>query len=57
MNNANYWTRDIAGGYDIYSEYGKLVIDTSEEISYSYVYDHAVFEKPRTLKQLLTEQG
>ena len=45
MNNANYWTRDIAGGYDIYSEYGKLVIDTSEEISYSYVYDHAVFEK------------
>ena len=21
MNNANYWTRDIAGGYDIYSEY------------------------------------
>ena len=35
MNNANYWTRDIAGGYDIYSEYEKLVINTSEEISYS----------------------
>lgn len=36
MNNAKlldtrYYRHD---GYDIYSEYGKLVIDTSEEISY-----------------------
>lgn len=45
MNNANYWTRDIGSGYDIYSEYGKLIIDTCVEVSYSYQYEKPVFEK------------
>lgn len=43
--NANSWTRVLLKEYDIYSEYGKLVIDTKRNESYTYVYDSVVFEK------------
>ncbi len=43
--NANSWTRVLLKEYHIYSEYGKLVIDTKHCVSYEYVYDSIVFEK------------
>ncbi|MEF2782483.1 tRNA lysidine(34) synthetase TilS [Erysipelotrichaceae bacterium HCN-30851] len=43
--NANSWTRVLLKEYYIYSEYGKLVIDTKHCVSYEYVYDSIVFEK------------
>lgn len=40
ISNAKNWTRDIKTTYDIYNEYGRLCIDTKEDVSYSYQLDH-----------------
>lgn len=39
LHNANNWTRDIKTTYDIYNEYGKLCIDTKEDVSFSYTME------------------
>ncbi|MEF9966972.1 MAG: tRNA lysidine(34) synthetase TilS [Longicatena sp.] len=39
LHSAHKWTKDIKTTYDIYSEYGKLCIDTKAKISYAYTYD------------------
>ena len=44
LSKATKWTRDIHNDYDIYTEYGKLVIDEKEQPSYAYCYEKVVFE-------------
>ena len=39
MHHANGWTRKLFEAYVIYSEDGKLCIDTCEDICYAYTYD------------------
>lgn len=36
LQSAKSWTRDLGNKYDIYSEYGKLCIDSKETITYRY---------------------
>ena len=38
VKHANGWTRMLFQAYVIYSEYGKLCIDTCEDVSYAYTY-------------------
>lgn len=45
LKKSNHWTRDLSTMYVIYSEYGKLCIDTKEDVTYTYVYTHVQYEK------------
>lgn len=42
---SNGWTRVLFKEYDMYSEYGKLVIDSKDKKQYSYTYDRTEFIK------------
>lgn len=44
-HNAKQWTRDITKAYVIYNEYGRLCIDSKENVSYEDVYELLSFIK------------
>lgn len=44
MSGAKQWTRDLSMKYVMYSEYGRICIDTKEDVSYSYEYECVMYE-------------
>lgn len=45
QSKAKNWTKDIQRQYSIYSEYGKLCIDSNEDQSYAYIYPQCRYQK------------